>query len=214
MKPLLYLVGGLAAGAGAGCLYLNSQIKEQTFPEMSFHYQEEQCSYKQLHQKYKALENFSNKFKSSFDNNLFSIMGLYYDNPKFLKDKNKCRVALGFVVEKKLPQQDNDGLTTGRTSITIPSFKAMTIPMLICKCSCLFGLYYYLLLRKYEAKYGNQLVSKKIAFFPMGERYSAKGSYVFAPVPDDINHLKFVKAPQPELNNEGKAYNEKRASGS
>lgn len=209
MKALL----GLAAiGAGVpalGYLYLRSKVTEEVFPEAYFYYKEHQSCYKNLGKEFEILEKIKERLRSSFDGGLISIMGLYYDNPQLIKDPNMCRATLGFWASKDIPQSVHEKIGAGFTYKTVSSFRAMTIPMLFCKSRCLMNTCTRILMKQYIEKYAKELEGKGINQAPVGEMYSAKRSIVFVPVPGDAKKVDFVKASDPELNVEGRAYEKK-----
>ena len=206
MKKFLIFTGGLASAAGAGYYYLDTHVKEETIPESFFYYKEHQCKYKDLHKEFQVLEKIRDTVRPSYDAGKVSILGFYYDNPYWLADPNKCRTALGFRIAKDLPQADKQKITPGMTYASFPAFKAMTIPMYFCQFNFLFSLYASILMKKYAKKYDKELHEKHLIHFPAGEMYSAKGSKLFSPLPNDAKRFNYVKAPKPELNEQGKAY--------
>eukprot|EP01022_Parablepharisma_sp_SALTPOND_P026543 TRINITY_DN64359_c0_g1_i1.p1 TRINITY_DN64359_c0_g1~~TRINITY_DN64359_c0_g1_i1.p1 ORF type:complete len:304 (+),score=18.43 TRINITY_DN64359_c0_g1_i1:77-913(+) len=206
LKTLLYFAGGTSAFSLGLQYYLNSKVKEEVFPESTFYYKEFQGKYKDIGQEYSKLRKELVNFKDLYEKGDLAILAAHYDSPLRAYDQTKSRSIIGWSASKDVPASERVKLASGYSSATLPSFRAMTIPVYKPHINWLYQVYCLTLLGKYLQTYAKDLEGNKVPLAPACDMHSSKGSILFMPVPSSVQVFNFMKTPAPEINEKGETH--------
>lgn len=206
MRALKNLTLAIATvGAGTG-IYLRLNTREEQIPGGTFYYKEYQSKYADIGKHFEPFVKTMHDLKPSYDKKHFSLVGLYFDNPKWLMDQNKSRTAIGFLAYDGLEKSDREKLSAGMTGTILPPFRAMTIPMCKYGMKTLYSIYMWMLMRVYFAKNCKPLKDEGETGIVIGDITTGTRSKMFIPLPAELKKFAFISLPRPELNDEGKKH--------
>jgi len=200
IKTLLKVTLGTALVAGGISYYQYTRISKQEYKDLTFYFTEIQSEYDKMDSDFNALTQKKESFKPLYDAGKMGILGLHYDNPKWLVDPSKGRSALGFFVEKDVPEADKSKISLGMQSTDLPKFKVVAIPAYFCSISYMYNWWLGILMMKYFSKYGGSMKKHDIHNIPIGEFYTSKGGVIFMPTPKYAKKLMFITTAEPALN--------------
>ena len=209
MKKLLVSTGILAVTPILGYGITYSKINKERIDGCVFYNKEIRFNYKELSKQFAPLEENIKKMNESFSKGHIGIMGLYYDNPKWLIDVNKARSSIGYMVKNELKPEDKNRIPRDMKPVQIPSFMAMTIPLPPILTETLYPVCTMILCSKYFKEYCQTMIDMGEKNLPIGDITTGKYQKMFIPLPNELKHFKFISLTTPELNNKGKEH-EKR----
>ena len=206
MKAIIWGVGGLGVASGASLAYLHSITTVKMFSERTFYYKEVQGEYSKIGSEFAVIDKIKDSVKEEYQKGRVSMMSVHYDNPMWLVDKSKARTALGYSVDSDVSMAEKAKVGLGFSSVNIPRFRATMLTACTWKQNLLYQVYISVLFWKYMRMHANTLKEKKITCVPVCCIYPNGKETLFIPEPDSIENFKFIKTPQPVMNEKGKNF--------
>ncbi len=188
--------------------YYTKQIKEKKLPATTFYYREVQNTYPVAAAKWKDIHtNIAPKIADLYNKQQVSTCFMGWDNPRWLISPMQSRSAAGLLVENAAAENPAiaEVVKAKRMKkVQLPETRAMVLERDFGEeKNHFYRLLWWFMAKRYHARYAESMKKEGVAFFPMGEVRTAKGTMFFAPLPEDVKHYQFMATPEPEMNFSG-----------